>query len=499
MNRYDAKVYLNNQIFTHYPTLYGNHFDNGYRVNIEADETARIRRPFEIIASYSKEESKHILKLGLAIFSRTFDATGNPNCKFLEEWTTQMEFDERTLEGTCQLNLYDEFVDENSKEELVLGKNFFIEACEYLEHIWKFNPRVNEYMTRNLRAMSCSSYDTRVNSTSNGVKNYFFNVLRLSTTNLLEIEKLISSDNIEILKTLLNTKDATLDKSKKLSNVINIPKFALNYLKENNLIEASGSVKKIASEFDGNTLKIIFDFLESFNGFLKMTHIEDYNNRRGQKLTFFENCYTLLSNGYKITPLLNYLLRQRMYYDSRGTFDVPYAQAKLLVDYINLCKENNFNIEKLPQDLEKTHDITVKNSKVLKDSKIEEPFKQAIKDNYYIDPIEIGDFVFSVPKDVNDLVREGNELHHCIASYTEAIIQNASNIYFMRLKSNPEASFVTVELHPITHDVVEFKENYNKEPVEPEVIKAVKKFSKKIKKLNDPTIVVEEETETTEE
>ena len=47
MNRYDAKVYLNNQIFTNYPTLYGNNYD--YFVRIVNKEINSERRLFNEI------------------------------------------------------------------------------------------------------------------------------------------------------------------------------------------------------------------------------------------------------------------------------------------------------------------------------------------------------------------------------------------------------------------------------------------------------------------
>lgn len=501
MKRYDVRILFNGDLVYGQSKLYEVHISSGNTITINNESRDELNIPIQVLSSYAKEGDKHILNIGSLVFFRRYQSTGEAFFGFEEKWLGKMEFDASTGEGTCPIDIFRKVCPlsrDNNEVSVLFTKEFFMNAFDYLDNVCKTNERVFGFLITHLSNMSPRRYDLRSITSDDENKVYIFNLLRLCTTNLLEIEKLISSDNSDILRSILREENSTLEKSKKLSNVVNIPKFALNYLRENEIVEAVPDVKKLAADFDGNTVKMIFDLLEAFSPYVKATRLESgYDTRKGKKITFINNCYYLLSEGYKISPLLNYILRQKMYYATNENFDVPYNQAKLLVDYINLCKQNGFKVEKFPQDLEKTHDITNQNANVLKDEGKDELFVQAIKNNYYIDPMEIDDFVFSCPQDIADLVSEGNQLHHCIASYADAIIQNTSNIYFMRIKTAPTESFVTVELNPITHELVEFKENYNKEPIDPEVIKAVKKFSKKIRKLYLPptakTSVVDED------
>lgn len=489
MEKYRINVQYGDNRYSPLSLLYVLNFFSSNTINVDVREE-NFKTPVLAIAKSRKDEERAYLDIGNLLFVKeTVD--GTQNCFFEENWVSTITFSFDKAEGECPLD----YMDKISFKNIEIDLNFMEEVLSYVGNIATKNPAVFDFYKSNLSNLSSSRYSfTRV---ANDEKNKIFleNLIRLTTTNLLEIEKLITSNNVDILVNFLNTKNATLDKGKKLAKVISIPKFALDYMKSNGLLGAQESVRGIASDFDGNILNIIFDLFDAYASYEKMTK-NKWDSFESKKINFIDNCYYLLKEGYKITPLLNYLLRQSMFYnDKNGFFRFPYEQAKALVDYINLCKENNFTIEKFPQDLERAHDITLMNSKELTNESKKEAFNKAIENNYSMDDLEIDDFTFSVPKSIEDLVLEGNKLHHCIGSYTDNIIENTSHIYFMRFSKTPNESYVTIELSPKTHDLIEFKGNYNKEPTEPEVIKAVNKFVKEVKKMAKAKPIVEEETE----
>lgn len=55
-------------------------------------------------------------------------------------------------------------------------------------------------------------------------------------------------------------------------------------------------------------------------------------------------------------------------------------------------------------------------------------------------------FLIKIPKDEEELIKEGDSLHHCVGRYAEHIADNKCKIFFVRTKRNPDKSFCTLEL-----------------------------------------------------
>lgn len=432
---------------------------------------------YEIAKNCFLEESEDLLKLTINNILFNIDKK-----TFREEYFSSYEFNKLTLEGKIDNVLVASeeptsyWTHAETKNKIC--RNSTIYLIDYICKVSEYNPKVRDFIRKNTslfarnfsRLTGCCKLDI-----------IDLNLLKFVTTNLTELEKLITSNNEEYLLDLLKTIDAKLEKGKKLSQVISLPKFALDFMNENELIAAKSTIQKIANEFDGNTLKILIDTMNCFIPYEKYDAKENrYNSKQIKKRTFFENIYQLLTRKYKIVDLLNYLLKQRMYW-SDSTFEFPYEEAKTLMDYISICEKNGLKAEKYPQNLTKYHNIVIKNISVLNsDDKKKENFKLAVK-GYYSSEIEIGDYVFIAPSTIEELVYEGDELHHCIGNYSDSIINGISRIYFMRKKEDKKSPFVTLELNN-TNDLVEFKGDYNKEPTDSEVIKTIKDFVKKTKK-----------------
>ena len=50
------------------------------------------------------------------------------------------------------------------------------------------------------------------------------------------------------------------------------------------------------------------------------------------------------------------------------------------------------------------------------------------------------------PKEMGDLLEEGQHMNHCVAGYAGEVVQERSRIYFLRRKKNPDKSFGTIEV-----------------------------------------------------
>ena len=102
-------------------------------------------------------------------------------------------------------------------------------------------------------------------------------------------------------------------------------------------------------------------------------------------------------------------------------------------------------------------------------------FKKA-KDSYKTFLFKDENFVLRLPETNDDLVREGATLNHCVASYTNAFMENRSAILFIRRNDAPDEPYYTMEVCPKTNHIVQVRGKHNAPPT-----KEIDAFVKKIK------------------
>lgn len=97
----------------------------------------------------------------------------------------------------------------------------------------------------------------------------------------------------------------------------------------------------------------------------------------------------------------------------------------------------------------------------------EEMFAKLPKKRY-----DLGEFILRHPKTVKEIVQEGRELHHCVATYVDKIIQGETDVMFLRKKSEPDKPFFTVEIQ--NYRVIQCRTDHNQ--TDPEITKIVQNF-----------------------
>ena len=322
------------------------------------------------------------------------------------------------------------------------------------------------------------------------------NFLNLLTFNLNEYEKLINSNNTKILEKNLENDTFELSEASKLNQVIGLPKFAVAAVKKLKLEGMLDQLKSVASTLDGNSVKIIFEFIENTNLMLKVyiskkskNYTRDNLNTKEEILTKFLECVEYLSKrNYKTTDLLNYVLRQNKIFHKGVCF--PVDEIMFLKDYVNMNEEVDLKYEKYPANLRKTHDIISANiSSLIKVSdEMEKDFEAAVEVYDYVEDIITVDkgkatevtYNFLVPSSVKALIQEGNDLHHCVGSYGRRVIDGKSRIVFMRDAKEPKKSLVTIDIDK-KGNLIEAKKSFNEE-VDAIQMKAITTWTKKISK-----------------
>lgn len=60
---------------------------------------------------------------------------------------------------------------------------------------------------------------------------------------------------------------------------------------------------------------------------------------------------------------------------------------------------------------------------------------------------EYGDFKIIIPTTAQDIVTEGSQMHHCVGSYVDTVVNGNTYICFVRHKNTPNECYITCEVH----------------------------------------------------
>lgn len=286
--------------------------------------------------------------------------------------------------------------------------------------------------------------------------------------NLEGAEKVFKSTSKALAKKMLRDPNFKLNEAKKIANVVDMPKFALDFMSVTHMSKLSDSFKQMHN-MDGNTLKIFIEYLSNIRKFGPQKEKEMYYTK------FCSNICELLERGYKITSLLKYLTRQQLL--TQRMLSLPIEPSTLLLDYYNMSEDMGLKFDRTPQNIEKSHYIISKNYKVNNSEELKLKFKEKAKSMLKMEVID-KDFSLIVPKTVEDMIEEGNLLHHCVASYCKKVVMGEANVLFFRSTAAPNVPFVTIELDDYKN-IVQAKGSWN-EDVSDDILAEIKKLVKKI-------------------
>ena len=76
---------------------------------------------------------------------------------------------------------------------------------------------------------------------------------------------------------------------------------------------------------------------------------------------------------------------------------------------------------------------------------------------------ENDDYVVIIPETADEIINEGKNQHNCVSSYVSDVIHQYCTIVFVRQKSNPNKSYITVEINP-NGRIVQYLRECNNRP-----------------------------------
>lgn len=179
-----------------------------------------------------------------------------------------------------------------------------------------------------------------------------------------------------------------------------------------------------------------------------MSIVRDESTMRdlGNAMSNIANLHT--NYGYdNIRKLILYLFREVRLTQGIST---GYNASTLLKDYTKMCREMGLEWEKYPKSLKKVHDVSMLNYNAIvgKNSNKKE-FKEAVEDQEYQHLLfdhKRAPFAILLPEEPEDLLKEGNELSHCVSSYITSVINKKCRILFLRNRGDEKSPLVTIEV-----------------------------------------------------
>ena len=121
------------------------------------------------------------------------------------------------------------------------------------------------------------------------------------------------------------------------------------------------------------------------------------------------------------------------------------------LDYLKMAKQLEYDMSEetvvMPRDLKERHDAAkdiIRYNSSESERKKYAKLKKKLEKKY---AFELGELCVLVPESAEDIVREGQTLHHCVSGYAKRHIEGKTIILFLRKRRKQWRSFLTIELY----------------------------------------------------
>lgn len=155
--------------------------------------------------------------------------------------------------------------------------------------------------------------------------------------------------------------------------------------------------------------------------------------------------------------------------------------AGIWVDYLKMAKDLGYNMKDkavlFPKKLKVKHDDLAKIMKIQGDNIREKKYQQRIPELKALYRYETSKYKIIVPESLKAIVEEGQNLHHCVGTYTEKVAEGETDILFIRKQGEEDVSYYTMEVKNL--EIIQYRGAYNNlhdNPVPKEIDQFVQQF-----------------------
>lgn len=160
----------------------------------------------------------------------------------------------------------------------------------------------------------------------------------------------------------------------------------------------------------------------------------------------------------------------------QNTYDVVREYA----DYLDLCRKLEFPLSDsvlFPRDLQKAHDRAAAQWKQELDAKMRRDFHAAMESIRLHADFELDGMVVLCPQSPEDIIQEGQALHHCVGTYVDRVAKQECVILFLRRAAEADKPFYTLEIR--NRKVVQAR-SANNRPATPKVQRFLDQWEREV-------------------
>lgn len=147
-----------------------------------------------------------------------------------------------------------------------------------------------------------------------------------------------------------------------------------------------------------------------------------------------------------ILEIYAYYLLNNQYFNELVSITDYVGILRLIYDYLSYCADLDKKPEKCSNAFREFAE-TKRTYTAMKATIDQKKFTANYEKHSKAWDFEYGDFVVVVPKEGKDLVREGQEMHHCVGSYVDKVVNGECSIVFIRHKDNPDKCYLTCQVY----------------------------------------------------
>lgn len=119
-------------------------------------------------------------------------------------------------------------------------------------------------------------------------------------------------------------------------------------------------------------------------------------------------------------------------------------------DYLDAAEQLDMDLTQkdvaMPKNLVERHDIAISMRKFQETQAYEEKNRSMTKKLQKMYEFSMGGYRIVVPKNPEEIIREGKTLQHCVGGYAERHFKGEVTILFLRKERKPGVSFLTIEM-----------------------------------------------------
>lgn len=182
----------------------------------------------------------------------------------------------------------------------------------------------------------------------------------------------------------------------------------------------------------------------------KLSLVELAHKRKElERLSYYDTCARLeqlKKAGISVESALNYI-KKRNQETSRGLYYVLIDWT----DYVRDCEKLGLDMADTavvkPHDLQHAHHNVIAQLKIKADKLLNEQIAKLLKTRKRYN-FSDGGLIARVAASAEELIAEGDALHHCVGTYADKHAKGQCTIILIRKQSKPDKPYYTMELSP---------------------------------------------------